>query len=600
MRTLLTLLLLSQPAFSATYYVRTDGKDSNDGTANDSSNAWRTIQHAENNVSAGDIIYLWSGTYDERVIFSGTAGTPENPIYLLTHPEAPNRAVFRGASVQASYWQFINLEVTHDDLGFTHAYSFANGSTAEGVEIHDNYIHDINGSGVRTGSDTTNFDDILIRGTEFYYMGYVSGFDTGGGLGLSFSGRGNSARWLFEYNTIRRATDFAKYNGSYGVFRNNVMSDFDNDHWSGVNDSNHSDFFQHGSNGTGLPAVPWRIFEANWLYDNVELNSHVWQFRDLSNVESDYYLFRGNVAFNIGSGSEYSGCDHGKWYNETYYDISNVSSAGRVMNFGNETASGLDSSEDNVMKNIIWHTVDGSSPSLINVDSGGSLDAANNIGYATVGDSSLVSTADPQLVDVANDDFRLSPSSTAALSTGVAITTITSATGSGTSFTVDDPYVLRDGGTDWHDYLEGDTITTEGGDTVQITGINYGTSTITVDSSISWTNGDDLFWGTDNTPDIGALPYDGGNDYKLTATISNSGSDYTVTVNDADICRMVVFYEGGIPQAPDYSTPYEYTSKGIGAGTVTAKAYHRYANSVPIVSATQADAPRAPTNLRTP
>jgi len=81
--------------------------------------------------------------------------------------------------------------------------------------------------------------------------------------------------------------------------------------------------------------------------------------------------------------------------------------------------------------------------------------------------------------------------------------------------------------------------------------------------------------------DIGAYEYRPGG-YAFTATLSNSGLNYTVTVNAPDLVRMVVFYENGVPQAPDYSPPFTYTSSG---GTVTAKAYARYADPNPVRTA---------------
>lgn len=58
-----------------TYYVRKSGSDGNAGTS--SGTAWLTIDHAANNVSAGDIVWIGAGVYREEVTIdtSGTSGS---------------------------------------------------------------------------------------------------------------------------------------------------------------------------------------------------------------------------------------------------------------------------------------------------------------------------------------------------------------------------------------------------------------------------------------------------------------------------------------------------------------------------------------------
>ena len=55
-----------QPLSSGnTYYVTTSGNDNYDGTS--ISNAWRTIGKANQNLQAGDTVYIRGGSYD-RII----------------------------------------------------------------------------------------------------------------------------------------------------------------------------------------------------------------------------------------------------------------------------------------------------------------------------------------------------------------------------------------------------------------------------------------------------------------------------------------------------------------------------------------------------
>jgi hypothetical protein len=72
------LLFLCLPASAATYYIRTDGSDSNTGLANSAGGAWLTIQKAANTVVAGDTVEIQAGTYLEDVTETtdGSSGSP--------------------------------------------------------------------------------------------------------------------------------------------------------------------------------------------------------------------------------------------------------------------------------------------------------------------------------------------------------------------------------------------------------------------------------------------------------------------------------------------------------------------------------------------
>jgi hypothetical protein len=81
--------------------------------------------------------------------------------------------------------------------------------------------------------------------------------------------------------------------------------------------------------------------------------------------------------------------------------------------------------------------------------------------------------------------------------------------------------------------------------------------------------------------DVGAYP--SGITFLSAATISNVGNDYTVTPNGAT--RFVIFFQNGIPHTTDASSPYTAT---VTSGTVTAKAYARYAQANAVFTATDA------------
>ncbi len=70
---LLTPIMLAAPSRAATYYVATNGNDSNPGS---SSSPWRTLQKAANSVQAGDVVLVGNGNYTGfQITADGTASS---------------------------------------------------------------------------------------------------------------------------------------------------------------------------------------------------------------------------------------------------------------------------------------------------------------------------------------------------------------------------------------------------------------------------------------------------------------------------------------------------------------------------------------------
>jgi hypothetical protein len=73
----------------ATYYIRTDGSDSNAGTGPATNQAWQTIGKvfgAASVVTGGDIVYIAPGTYTEKITVAATS--PTSQVQIVGNPTA--------------------------------------------------------------------------------------------------------------------------------------------------------------------------------------------------------------------------------------------------------------------------------------------------------------------------------------------------------------------------------------------------------------------------------------------------------------------------------------------------------------------------------
>jgi hypothetical protein len=562
MRLAFAFLLLALTTQAATYHVRKDGNNANAGTATNT--AWLTIQKAEDTMVAGDSVTVWPGTYDERIAVSASGTVASQIRYVgLGGDGATNGVICRGFDVSASNIELIGFEITHTASTWSRAVSFS-GVTSNTL-IAANYIHNTynEGGAIRAiGSSATN-TYVTVRGNTFYHLGFVSGvFEAGNSMAVQTEEWHH--HWLVEYNIIQRAGDFVDMDSHNSVIRNNWIHDYSDSYWTGGG-AGHADTFQPFS-------ISNQVYESNMAGDNRELNSHYLQIRQ-NDTHGTNLLFRGNIGYNFGSYiAQLSGADRLRLYNNTFYDMSNVS-GDTPVGFDEEATGGP--AIDGLFLNNIIHTSGGSV--LVTFCATCAAEVGTNLSYnAPTTGGGVTITSDPLFTDASAKQFWLGASSPA-IGNGRALMRVAEADGSGTDFDVTQAKDLTDG----FGIVQADWLVVDGNSAVQIVSISG--SNLTVSSSITWTNGAGVYWGLDSTPDLGAYPY--GHTPLGSATYTSDG---VVTPNGDTRC--VRQYRNGIEIASDFSAPYSFTHSD---GDVY-RAFALYASTNPVVAASASESQPSP------
>ena len=127
-------------AVASTFYVRTDGSDTNSGTGISTSQAWRTLDYAlgHSSVGAGAVIYVRSGTYTETVT-PARDGTSGNPIQVIADTDG---SIFGGSGGDVTIQAPTDsnaISFNNDDYWEFHGFTIAGSNSTAVISMSTSY-----------------------------------------------------------------------------------------------------------------------------------------------------------------------------------------------------------------------------------------------------------------------------------------------------------------------------------------------------------------------------------------------------------------------------------------------------------------------------
>lgn len=577
---LILCLLVSITANAATYYVRTDGNNGNAGTANTSGGAWLTIDYAADNVTAGDTVRVQAGTYAENPTPSDNGSIGNYVTFIADGAVTSDGFEFVDGNTYIRVIGFI-LDATIVSPTQNGVNNFA--GTTSFIEFWHCEVRNGNDSAFRGGVGVRS-DKLLLIGNYLHDFG-VTG--DGGAVAITIAGDDQ----LVLGNTVANS-----YPDGVMVFGDRKR--YLNNYFYGLNESQggHTDVFQTGGGGNALGWEQNLVEGTFHVASGNQGDEHFGQFSNGQDATETMgnNIFRRNVRYNTGAGG--IGVNQTETDPITYIYVYNDTIAVACRNDAatrySDTFYG-DQTDFIFYKNNLCYEAWGASATanleVVLITPVSTFEQNYNLAFDPNGSVTFNSSwtdqaneqsnVDPDFVNVGSLDFRLGASS-GATGNGGPLTLVNETAGTGTTLTLDDAGYFRGDNAALTQYggnlVVGDTITV-GTDVLTISGISG--NDITVTSSFTWADNDPVYFGSDTTPDIGALPF--GVTLLSAATIGNTGNDYTVTPTGT--ARLVVFFQDGIPHTVDNASPYTAT---ITSGTVTARAYALYAQAAPTVTAT--------------
>ena len=456
------------------YYVKPTGNDGNTGLGTTDALAWRTIYKATTTAVAGETVNVMAGTYTDgdgsaclRTHASGTSG---NPITFQNYGTdvVTLKNQFFGAYIAHNYITIKGLNFVNDNqsAGMENGICHWGGTEVNHIIIDGCTIRNTNVGDPSYGIRLEYAVDSVIKNCTIDHIGSPAQAPPAGGEGGNGIGINGGYRNLIENNTVDYCGHTCLFLMGYdNIVRNNTFIGT----WGvGGEYLCYQDTSKH-------TLVENNIFRDTAYLEDGSWNNPTWQ------QEGSGTIFRRNRIYGgIGAGVQvYSNTNYNSKYNRFYHNvIYDCGDGGTYDSSPYEFSEDNDGTQsDNIIKNSIHYANHKNSH-------------ADYAGYAVVGDHTEANDTwnetNPLFVS-APSDFHLQ-SGSPCINAGGWLTTITSATGSGTSFVVNDARYFCDG----FDIsgVTGDVIQIQGQtETRTITDVNYSTNTITVSASVSWTQG---------------------------------------------------------------------------------------------------------------
>ena len=536
----LVVFLLPKISLAATYWISPTGTATWANCQSETpleGTAACSLNTANSNASAGDTIYLRGGTYS--ISENGIAPSNNGSSYSkrITYSGYGDESVIlTGASPSAQgiylngrqYIKVTKISFTH----FTHPMLITGGSQYNEVSYCDfsyqysNASADWVGSRIRSGSKYNH-----IHHCTFRDYGWHDGDDHGVvfGIGIESSTSDGTKYNLVEYNTFYHGGHHVvEVNGSQNVFRYNYVHNEPSFLYNGTLYGNRSMFF------AGLmPDVGRNLIHGNRIAYGGETSESDQCGGSGGTLSSSYNILRRNIFYKcllyglyfttyMGSSGPVALSTKNYVYHNTFWNNGITATCQAKPPWHGSLTHAINLNEnatytkDNVIKNnLFWANVNALNTTRPIVVS----NSSNLPVYNTV-INNFNETSDPKFVDISGTpdptnqtqfNFNLQ-SDSPAIDGGGFLTTIISPSGSGTSFTVEDANYFFDG---WGlsviatASVTGDKIQLQGQTTTAtITSVNYSTNTITVDTPLSWTQGQGISLAYEGSaPDYGAYEY---------------------------------------------------------------------------------------------
>lgn len=495
-----SIVFFARHLSGADYYVDQNHISSSDANSGAATSPWRTIAKANQTVAPGDTVYIKAGTYNDPIA-PGRSGTASA---LITYRNWGSDRVTianatRGISLVGKSYvsvqgiQFYNLDSfmwiengSHNDIGYCTFDQMRNAGQWSGSRIwYDSRYN-------------------RVHHCVFSKFGYFTASDDIAAIldiGNENNGTDHSDYNLIEDNTMLHAGHHVLgINSMRNVIRNNY---FHNENWY----NGYGDRVLY-LNGDGASSG-WNLIEGNKIAfagtppDNPVANGI--QLSTKNNIVRLNCLY-GNTSAGLGmsvTAAYWVSPEHNRIYNNTFFTNGWHSANGAEGRCGVGLAhyGGSFTLVGNAIINNIFHR-NPTSIGTYRVNLADQVIAGN-----------WEQTADPRFVDILSPlnytnaslpDFRLRADSPC-IDRGVFLTTIASASGSGRTFQLADASYFIDG---WG-IVQGDLIQLQGSTRkVRITGINYATRTVTVDSDLAWSQRQGVALAYEGAaPDIGAFEF---------------------------------------------------------------------------------------------